>query len=36
MPGLEVVELLGVQNVLPIMGEERGNGRHDAGAIQTG
>jgi hypothetical protein len=34
IPGLEVVELLGVQNVLPIMGEERGNARHDAGAIQ--
>ena len=36
MPGLDVVELLGVQNVLPVMGEERRNGRNDAGTIRTG
>ena len=34
--GLDIVELLGVQNVLPVMGEERRNRRHDAGAIRAG
>jgi hypothetical protein len=36
MTGLDVVELLGVKNVLPIMGKERRNGRYDAGTIRTG
>ena len=34
--GLDVVELLGVQNVLPVMGEERRYGRDDAGTIRAG
>src|SRR5665647_1652512 len=34
--GLDVVELLGVENVLPVMGQERGNGRNDAGTVRTG
>jgi len=34
--GLDVVELLGVKNVLPIMGKECGDGRNDAGTIRTG
>jgi hypothetical protein len=36
MPGLDVVELLGVENVLPIVSQK---GRHrgdDAGTIRTG
>src|SRR5438552_1703149 len=33
MSGLEVVELLGVQNVLPVTRKERGNSRYDAWAI---
>ena len=36
MSGLEVVELLGVQNVLPVTRKERGNSRYDAWAIWTG
>ena len=36
MSGLDVVELLGVENILPVMGEEGGDGRYDAGAIRTG
>ncbi len=36
MTGLDIVELLGVKNVLPIMGKERRDGRDDAGAIGTG
>jgi hypothetical protein len=35
MTGLDVVELLGVKNVLPIMGKERRNSRYDAGTIRT-
>ncbi len=34
--GLDIVELLGVENVLPIMGEERRDGRDDAGTIRAG
>src|SRR6476619_466263 len=30
MTGLDVVELLGVENVLPVMSKERGDGRYDA------
>jgi hypothetical protein len=29
MSGLDVVELLGVENVLPVMSKERGDGRYD-------
>ena len=36
MTGLDVVELLGIQNVLAIMGQEGGNRRNDAGAVRTG
>ena len=36
MTGLDVVELRGVENILPIMGEERGDGRDDAGTIRAG
>ena len=36
MRGLDVVELLGVENVLPVMGQEGRDGRDDAGAIRTG
>ena len=36
MAGLDVVELLGVENVLPVMGQERRNRRNDAGTIRTG
>ncbi|OIQ66944.1 hypothetical protein GALL_514830 [mine drainage metagenome] len=36
MAGLDVVELLGVEDVLPVMGEERRHRRYDAGAIRTG
>jgi hypothetical protein len=36
MAGLDVIELLGVENVLSIMGKERGDGRYDAGTIRTG
>jgi hypothetical protein len=36
MAGLDVVELLGVENVLPIMGEKGGDRRYDAGTIRTG
>ena len=36
MTGLDVVELLGIENVLPVMGQEGGDGRDDAGAVRTG
>ena len=36
MAGLDVVELLGVENVLPIMGQKRRHGGDDAGTIRTG
>ncbi len=36
MPGLDVIVLLGVENVLPVMGQECRDGRHDAGTIRTG
>jgi hypothetical protein len=36
MPSLDVAELLGIENVLPVMGKERGHGRYDAGPIRTG
>ena len=36
MPGLDVVELLGVENVLPVMGEKRRHRRNDAGTIRAG
>jgi hypothetical protein len=35
MTGLDVIELLGIENVLPVMGEERGDGRDDAGTVRT-
>jgi hypothetical protein len=35
-PGLDVIELLGVQNVLPVMGEKGRHRRDDAGAIRAG
>ena len=34
--GLDVVELLGVENVLPVMGKKGRHRRNDAGAIRTG
>jgi hypothetical protein len=36
MAGLDVVELRGVENVLPIMGQERRNRRDDSGTIRAG
>ena len=36
MTGLDVVELLGVENVLPVMGQKGRDGRDDAGAIRAG
>ena len=35
-PGLDVVELLGVQDVLPVMGEKGRHRGNDAGAIRAG
>jgi hypothetical protein len=34
--GLRVIELLGVENLLPLMGEKRGNRRDDARPIRAG
>jgi hypothetical protein len=34
--GLDVIELLGIENVLPVMGEKRRHRGYDAGAIRTG
>ena len=36
MAGLDVVELLRVENVLPVMGEECRNGGNDAGPVGAG
>jgi hypothetical protein len=36
MTGLDVVELLGVENVLPIMSQKRRHRGYDAGTIRTG
>jgi len=36
MTGLDVVELLGIENVLPVMSKKRRHRRHDAGTIRTG
>ena len=36
MAGLDVVELLGVEDVLPVMGQKRRHRGNDAGAIRTG
>jgi len=37
MAGLDIVELLGVQDVLPVVGQRNvENGRYDAGAIRAG
>ena len=36
MAGLHVVELLGVEDVLPVMGKERRHRGYDAGAVRTG
>jgi hypothetical protein len=36
MTGLDVIELLGVENVLPVMGKERRYRRDDAGTIRAG
>ena len=36
MPGLDIVELLGVENVLAVMGQKRRHRGDDAGAIRTG
>ena len=36
MTGLDIVELLGVENVLPVMGKERRHRGHDAGTIRAG
>ena len=36
MAGLDVVELLGVENVLPVMGQKRRHRGDDAGTIRTG
>ena len=36
MTGLDVVELLGVENVLPVMGKKRRDRRDDAGTIRAG
>ena len=36
MTGLDVIELLGVDDVLPVMGQEGRYGRNDAGTIRTG
>ncbi len=36
MTGLDVVELLGVEDVLPVMGKERRHRGDDAGAVRTG
>ena len=34
--GLDVIELLRIENVLSVLGEERRDRRHDAGAVGTG
>jgi hypothetical protein len=36
MTGLDVIELLGVEDVLPVMGKERRYRRNDAGTIRAG
>jgi hypothetical protein len=36
MAGLDVVVLLGVENILAIMGKEGGNRRYDAGTVRAG
>ena len=36
MTGLDVIELLGIEDVLPVMGEERRYRRNDAGTIRAG
>src|SRR5438067_12107069 len=36
MPGLDIVELLGVENVLPVMCMKRRDGRNDAWTIRAG
>jgi hypothetical protein len=36
LTGFHVIELLGVENVLPVVGEKRGNRRDDARTIRTG
>ena len=36
MTGLDVVELLGVENVLPVMGQKRRHRGDDAGPVGTG
>ena len=36
VPGLDVAELLGVENVLPVMGKERRHRGYDSGAVRAG
>jgi hypothetical protein len=36
MPGLDIVELLGVENVLPVMGQKGRHRGNDARTIGTG
>ena len=36
MRGLDVIELLGVEDVLPVMGQERRHRRDDAGTVRAG
>ena len=36
VPGLDVVELLGIEDVLPVMGQERRYRGHDSGTVRTG
>jgi hypothetical protein len=36
MAGLDVVELLGVKDILPVMGKERRHRGHDSRTVRTG
>ena len=36
LPGFDILELLGIENVLPVMGKKRRDGRNDAGTIRAG